>query len=70
MKSIFTLSAITALAALVLVGCNQNTPSSSTDVQSTNSIAIAASDSVSGSTTPPTNNLPNLNTNIPAGTNQ
>jgi hypothetical protein len=58
-KSIVPVTAIVFLAALVLVGCNQNTPSSSTDAQSTNSSTGGA-----GVNTPP-----NVNTNMPAGTN-
>jgi uncharacterized protein YcfL len=67
MKSIIPLLAIPVLAAFALVGCNQNTPSNSSDSQSTNS-----SMSTAGSTTnmPATNSLPNLDTNMPAGTNQ
>jgi hypothetical protein len=61
MKSILTLSAITILAALALVGCNQNTPSSSTDASATNSNMNGASG---------TNSLPDMNTNMPAKTNQ
>jgi hypothetical protein len=58
MKSIIPLLAIPVLAALALVGCNQNSPSNSTDAQSTNS---SSSD---------TNSVPSLNTNMPASTNQ
>jgi uncharacterized lipoprotein NlpE involved in copper resistance len=56
MKSIITLSAITGLAALALVGCNQSNSDSSTNVPSTNASAV--------------NNVPDVNTNLPAGTNQ
>jgi hypothetical protein len=52
-------SAIVLLAAPALVGCNQNTPSNSTDAQSTNS-------SISGAGV---NTPPNVNTNAPAATN-
>jgi ABC-type oligopeptide transport system substrate-binding subunit len=58
MKSIIPLSAIVLLAALALMGCDQNTPSSSTGTQSTNS-------SIPGSST---NTPPNVNTNMPTGT--
>jgi hypothetical protein len=58
-KSIVPVSAIVFLAALALAGCSQNTPSNSTDTQSTNS-------SINGTST---NVQPNVNTNMPAGTN-
>ena len=71
MKSIIPLSAITVLAALALVGCNQNTPSSSTDTQTTNSSASDASSPAGGATNlPAVNRVPDMNTNMPAGTNQ
>ena len=71
MKSIITLSAITILAALALVGCNQNTPGGSTDASATNS-SVAGAGGASGGTTnlPSTNSLPDMNTNAPTGTNQ
>jgi hypothetical protein len=71
MKSIIPLLAITVLAALALVGCNQNSPSNSTDMQSTNS-SVSDTNSIIGGTTnmPATNNLPDVNTNMPASTNQ
>jgi ABC-type oligopeptide transport system substrate-binding subunit len=56
MKSIISLSAITVLAALALVGCNQNSPSNSTKTPSPNSSMNHA------------NNMPNMNTNMPAST--
>jgi hypothetical protein len=59
LKSIIPVSAIVLLAASALVGCNQNTPSNSTDAQSTNS-------SISGAGV---NTPPNVNTNAPAATN-
>jgi predicted small secreted protein len=70
MKSIILLSAVTVLAAFALVGCNQNSSSNSTDVQSTNSSMIDTN-GLSGGTTnmPATNSLPNMNTNISASTN-
>jgi hypothetical protein len=87
MKSIIPLLVIPVLAAGVLVGCNQNTPSSSTDTQTTNSSAIDASSPAGGATNLPvvsnpsdmnTNlpavnsvpSVPDINTNMPAGTNQ
>jgi hypothetical protein len=56
MKSIITLSAITGPAALALVGCNQSNSDSSTNVPPTN--------------VPVVNNVPDMNTNLAAGTNQ
>ena len=71
MKSTITLLAITVLAAFALVGCNQNTPGNSTDVQSTNSSASDTNDMTTVTTNmPATNSLPDMNTNIPATTNQ
>jgi len=78
MKSIIPLLAIPVLAAFVLVGCNQNTPGSSTDTQSTNSSmsgAASAADTSSNTAdasinAPATNSLPDVNTNAPASTNQ
>jgi cytochrome c-type biogenesis protein CcmE len=71
MKSIIPLSAITILAALALMGCNQNSPSNSTDAQSTNSSTSDTNGTIGGITNiPATNSLPNLNTNMPASTNQ
>jgi predicted small secreted protein len=71
MKSIIPLLAIPVLAAFVLAGCNQNTPGNSTDLQSTNS-NINDTKGMSGGITnmPATNSLPDMNTNIPASTNQ
>jgi len=63
MKSIITLSAITGLAALALVGCNQSNPSSSTDASATNSIVSGAGGPTNA---PAVNNVPDLNTNLPA----
>ena len=59
MKSIITLSAITILAALALVGCNQNPASGSGDASATNSSASSG-----------TNSMPDMGTNMPAKTNQ
>jgi hypothetical protein len=59
MKSIVPLLAIPVLAALALVGCNQNTPSNS-----------GMSDAGSITNMPATNSLPDINTNTPASTNQ
>jgi uncharacterized lipoprotein NlpE involved in copper resistance len=67
MKSIMTLSAITVLAALALVGCNQNTSSSSTDTSATNSSVGGAGNA--NTNMPPTNSLPEVHTNM-ASTNQ
>jgi hypothetical protein len=71
MKSIIPLLAIPLLAAFALVGCDQNPPSNSTGVQPTNS-SMSDANSIPGGFTnmPPTNGLPNMNTNIPASTNQ
>jgi len=71
MKSIIPLLAIPVLAAFALVGCNQNTPGNSTDTQSTNS-NISDANGMSGGITnmPATNSLPDMNTYIPASTNQ
>ena len=71
MKSIIPLLAISVLAAFTLVGCNQNTPSNSTDTQSTNSSMSDTNDISGGITnTPATNSLSDMSTNTPAGTNQ
>jgi hypothetical protein len=71
MKSIIPLLAITVLATFALVGCNQNTPGNSTGSQSTNSNMSAAGSIPGGFTnTPATNSLPDINTNVPANTNQ
>jgi hypothetical protein len=69
MKSIITLSAITGLAALALVGCNQTTPGTATDAPSTNAPAVNNVPDVN-TNLPATNSVPNLNTNLAAGTNQ
>jgi hypothetical protein len=65
MKSIIPLLAIPVLVAFALVGCNQNIPSNSTGSPSTNSSATG------GITNAPTvNSVPDMNTNMPASTNQ
>jgi outer membrane murein-binding lipoprotein Lpp len=64
MKSKFTLLAAGILAALALAGCNQNTPSNSTDTQSTNS-----SMTVGTTNAPATIVLPDTDTNAPTSTN-
>jgi hypothetical protein len=70
MKSIIPLLAIPVLTAFALVGCNQNTPSNSTNTQSTNS-SMGDANSIPGgfTNTPATNSLPDMSTNTPAGTN-
>jgi hypothetical protein len=69
MKPTITLLAITVLAAFALVGCNQNTPSNSTDAQSTNSSMSDANGTTGGVTNMPvTNSMPDVNTNIAATT--
>jgi outer membrane PBP1 activator LpoA protein len=71
MKSIIPLLVIPVLAAFVLVGCNQKTPSSSTDTQSTNSSMSSPVSATDASTNAPaTNSLPVMDTNAPASTNQ
>jgi hypothetical protein len=71
MKLIIPLSSVAVLAALALVGCNQNSPSSSTDAQSTNS-SVTDTNGMSMTITnmPATNSLPDITTNMPTGTNQ
>jgi ABC-type oligopeptide transport system substrate-binding subunit len=64
-KSFIRLSAITILAALALVGCNQ---SNSTETPSSNSKMNDANGMMSGSTNmTATNSMPNMN--MPANTN-
>jgi hypothetical protein len=70
MKSIIPLLAIPVLAAFGLVGCNQRTPSDSTNAQSTNSSMPAGNIPGGFTNTPATNGLPDMNTNLPASTNQ
>ena len=71
MKSIIPLSAISVLAALALVGCNQNSPSTSTKTPSPNS-SMNHDDGMMNGTNHmmATNNMPNMNTNMAAGTQQ
>jgi len=70
MKSIIPLLAITVLAAFALVGCNQNSPTSSTTPPTTNtSDAYGTSAGVTNMLA--TNGLPDTTiTNTPAVTNQ
>jgi hypothetical protein len=70
MKSITPLLAIAVLAAFALAGCNQNTPGDSTIAQSTNSSMPATSMPGGFTNMPATNSSPNVNTNMPASTNQ
>jgi hypothetical protein len=71
MKPTITLLAITVLAAFALVGCNQNTPGNSTDAQSTNSSMTDTNATTGGITNmPATNSLHEMETNVPASTNQ
>jgi hypothetical protein len=62
MKSIIPLSTITVLATLVLVGCNQSPPTSSTDTPATNSIINGTGNIKTN--LPATNSLPDLHTNV------
>ena len=72
MKSIIPLSAITALAALVLVGCNQNSSNNSTETPDADSSMSHDNGGMMDGTTNvmPTTNMPDMNTNMPATTNQ
>jgi hypothetical protein len=68
MKRIIPLSAITVLAALALVGCN---PNNSTETPSLNSNMGHDNNMMQGTTNlMATNNMPDMNTNMPAGTHQ
>ena len=71
MKSTMTLLGITFLAAVALVGCNQNTPSNPANSQSTNS-SMTDTNGMTGVTVnmPATNSLHDMETNVPASTNQ
>jgi len=51
------------MAAVAMVGCAKNSSSNSTDVPVTNS-------SMSDASSPVTNRLPDMNTNMPASTNK
>jgi hypothetical protein len=71
MKSTIPLLTISVVAAFALVGCSQNTPSNSTENQSTNSSVNDTNGMPNVSTKmPATNSLPDMNTNMPASTNQ
>jgi hypothetical protein len=64
MKSILSLSAMTVLAALALVGCNQNSPSNSTVTPSPNSSTNGTSGMMDRSTNmPATNTSPHRDAN-------
>ena len=66
MKRIIPLSAIAFLAALALAGCN---PSNSTETPSPNSSMSHDNGMMHGTTNMmATNNMPHMNTNMPAGT--
>ena len=69
MKSIIKLSAITVLATLALVGCDQNSPNTPAGVPSTNPPAVNRVPDMNANT-PATNSLPDMTTNVPASTNQ
>ena len=67
MKSIIPRLAIPVLAALALVGCNQNSPSKSTETPSPHSSMNHANGMMGGtSNMPATNSMPNMN--MPAST--
>jgi hypothetical protein len=67
MKSIIPRLAIPVLAALALVGCNQNSPSNSTEAPSPNSSMNHVNGMMGGTTNmPATNSMPNMN--MPAST--
>ena len=71
MKPIIPVSAITFLAALALVGCNQNSPGNSTETPSPNSSMSHDNGMMHGTTNMmATNNMPQMNTNMPAGAHQ
>ncbi len=62
MKPIIRLAAIAVLAALALVGCNQNSPGNSTETPSTNSSMNHEQDMMHGTTNMMvTNDMPNMN---------
>jgi len=67
MKSIIPLSVITTLAALALLGCNQSSPTNSTETPSSNSRMSDAHGMMGGTTNmPATNSMQNMN--MPAST--
>jgi hypothetical protein len=70
MKSIIPRLTIPALAALALVGCNPNNPSTSTNAQSTNS-SVSYGNGISGRTTnmPATNASPRRDVNMTGAAN-
>jgi len=64
MKSILLRSAIAVLAALLLVGCNQNSPSNSAETPSTNSSMNQTNGMIDRSTNmPATNTSPHRDAN-------
>jgi hypothetical protein len=66
-KPTIQLSAITVPAALALMGCNQNSPSNSTETPSSDSSLSHDNGMMHGSTNMvTTNNMPQMNTNMPA----
>lgn len=71
MKSTITLLAITVLAAFALAACNQNTPGNPANAPSTNS-SMTDTNGMAGIAVnmPATNSLHDMETNVPAGTNQ
>jgi len=65
MKAIISRSAITVMAALALVGCNQSSPTNSTETPSSNSRMSETNGMMGGTTNmSATNRMPNLN--VPA----
>lgn len=62
---------MTVLATFALAGCNQNTPSNPANAPSTNS-SMTDTNGMAGVTVnmPATNSLHDMETNVPAGTNQ
>ena len=70
MKSIISLLTISVLAASVLVGCNRNSSNNPGDVQTTTSSMTDTNLSDMNTNMPSTNSLRDLQTNLPASTNQ
>jgi len=65
MKAIISRSTITVMAALALVGCNQSSPTNSTETPSSNSRMSETNGMMGGTTNmSATNRMPNLN--VPA----
>lgn len=58
MKSCIPRSAIAVLAALALMGCNQNSPSNSIETQPPNSSMSHTNGMMGGTNMPATNNMP------------